>query len=163
MLRKKSTYVVIVVNAIFFVLVMSPALAQESTNPIDLGDTAWMLMATGLVLLMTPGLAFFYGGLVRSRNVLNTMMMSFVSMALIGVTWCLFGYSLAFDVSITDAQPFGQGIQALIGGTDWFFLNGVTATEHDPIGYASSTLYGIPVDFCHYHSRPNFWSDRRKN
>jgi Amt family ammonium transporter len=136
MLKKKSIYIVIIANAILFALVMPPALAQESTNPIDLGDTAWMLMATGLVLLMTPGLAFFYGGLVRSRNVLNTMMMSFVSMALIGVTWCLFGYSLAFDVTITDAQPFGQGIQAFIGGIDWFFLNGVTATEPDPIGYA---------------------------
>ncbi len=114
-------------------------LAQATAEPasaIDLGDTAWMLVATGLVLLMTPGLAFFYGGLVRSSNVLNTMMMSLVAMALIGVTWCLWGYSLAFDVNITDANPFGQGIQAYIGGWRWLFLNGVTATEPDPIGYA---------------------------
>jgi ammonia channel protein AmtB len=66
-------------------------------NPVNSGDTAWMLISSALVLLMTPGLAFFYGGLVRSRNVLNTMMMSLILMALVGVTWTLWGYSLAFD------------------------------------------------------------------
>src|SRR5215216_2668586 len=59
-------------------------------------DTAWMLVATALVLLMTPALAFFYGGLVRSKNALNTMMMSFISMGFIGVLWAVIGYSLAF-------------------------------------------------------------------
>lgn len=114
----------------------SLTLAQAAANAIDLGDTAWMLTATGLVLLMTPGLAFFYGGLVRSRNVLNTMMMSLVAMAVIGVTWCLWGYSLAFDVSISADQPFGVGIERFIGGLDWLFLNNVVATEPDPVGYA---------------------------
>ena len=64
-------------------------------------DTAWMLMSTALVLLMTPALAFFYGGLVRSKNVLNTMMMSFVSLGVVGVLWALVGYSLAFSGSGT--------------------------------------------------------------
>ncbi len=59
-------------------------------------DTAWMLVATALVLLMTPALAFFYGGLVRSKNALNTMMMSFVALGVVGVVWALVGYSLAF-------------------------------------------------------------------
>jgi Amt family ammonium transporter len=59
-------------------------------------DTAWMLMATALVLLMTPALAFFYGGLVRSKNTLNTMMMSFISLGFVGVLWAVAGYSLAF-------------------------------------------------------------------
>ena len=59
-------------------------------------DTAWMLTATALVLLMTPGLAFFYGGLVRSRNVLNTLMMCFISLGFVGVLWAFIGYSLAF-------------------------------------------------------------------
>src|SRR3954447_16623359 len=59
-------------------------------------DTAWMLISTALVLLMTPALAFFYGGLVRGRNVLNTMMMSFVALGFIGVLWAVAGYSLAF-------------------------------------------------------------------
>ena len=59
-------------------------------------DTAWMLVACGLVLLMTPALAFFYGGLVRSKNTLNTMMMSFIAFAFVGVLWAVIGYSLAF-------------------------------------------------------------------
>ena len=61
-------------------------------------DTAWMLISTALVLLMTPALAFFYGGLVRSKNALNTMMMSFISMGFVGVLWALVGYSLAFSI-----------------------------------------------------------------
>ena len=82
-------------------------------------DTAWMLISTALVLLMTPALAFFYGGLVRSKNALNTMMMSFVSLGVLGVTWAVLGYSLAFgtgnawlgDFSFflqCDAQIFGE-------------------------------------------------------
>src|SRR5215510_1540069 len=59
-------------------------------------DTAWMLIATALVLLMTPALAFFYGGLVRSKNSLNTMMMSFISLGFVGVVWAVAGYSLSF-------------------------------------------------------------------
>ncbi|WSI68310.1 ammonium transporter [Streptomyces sp. NBC_00656] len=62
----------------------------------DTGDTAWLLAATALVLLMTPGLALFYGGMVRTKNVLNMLMMSFVSIALVTVVWLLAGYSLAF-------------------------------------------------------------------
>ena len=78
-------------------------------------DTAWMLVATALVLLMTPGLAFFYGGLVRSKNVLNTMMMSFVALGCIGMVWAFVGYSLAF----------GDG-GALAGDLSMIFLDGVT-------------------------------------
>src|SRR5262245_23060016 len=77
-------------------------------------DTAWMLMATALVLLMTPALAFFYGGLVRSKNVLNTMMMSFVSLGVVGVLWALVGYSLAFS---------GSG--SWLGDLSFAMLNGV--------------------------------------
>ena len=68
--------------------------ATESA--IDLGDTSWMLMSAALVLLMTPGLSLFYGGLVRGKNMLNTMLMSFGAMALVGVLWIFFGYSFAF-------------------------------------------------------------------
>jgi ammonium transporter, Amt family len=78
------------------------------------GDTAFMLVSAALVLLMTPGLAFFYGGFVRGRNVLNTMMMSFLLMALVGTTWVIWGYSLSF----APGTPF-------IGGLQWLFLNGV--------------------------------------
>src|SRR6516164_10800003 len=77
-------------------------------------DTAWMLTATAMVLLMTPALAFFYGGLVRSKNALNTMMMSFISLAFIGVLWPMLGYSLAF----APANDF-------LGGLQWVFLKNV--------------------------------------
>jgi Amt family ammonium transporter len=77
-----------------------PALAaaeQAAPAAVNPADTAWMLMATALVLLMTPALAFFYGGLVRSKNALNTMMMSVVSLGFVGVLWAVVGYSLAFS------------------------------------------------------------------
>ncbi len=67
------------------------------SSAVNTADTAWMLVATALVLLMTPALAFFYGGLVRSKNALNTMMMSFVALGFVGVFWALLGYSLAFS------------------------------------------------------------------
>jgi Amt family ammonium transporter len=91
--------------------------AQEAAPApaLDSGDTAWMLVSTALVLLMTPALAFFYGGLVRSKNVLNTMMMSFISLGFVGVLWVTFGFSLAF----------GDG-NNWIGDTSKFFLAGVT-------------------------------------
>ena len=60
------------------------------------GDTAWILISAALVLLMTPGLALFYGGMVRAKSVLNTMMMSFGALALVSVLWVFYGYSLAF-------------------------------------------------------------------
>jgi Amt family ammonium transporter len=97
-------------------LLTGNAVAAESTAapPPDTGDTAFMLISSALVLLMTPGLAFFYGGFVRSRNILNTLMMSFVLMAIVGVTWVLWGYSLSFAPGL----PF-------IGGLQWLGLNGV--------------------------------------
>jgi Amt family ammonium transporter len=66
---------------------------------LDSGDTAWMLVSTGLVLLMVPGLALFYGGMVRRKNILGTMMHSMVALAIIGIQWVLFGYALAFGES----------------------------------------------------------------
>lgn len=77
-------------------------------------DTAWMLLSTALVLLMTPALGFFYGGLVRSKNALNTMMMSVASLGFVGVAWALAGYTLSFAAG-----------NAAIGGLSWAFLSGV--------------------------------------
>src|SRR4051812_28570578 len=77
-------------------------------------DTAWMLVSTALVLLMTPALAFFYGGLVRSKNALNTMMMSFIALGCVGVLWAIAGYSLAFSAG-----------SKWIGTLSHLFLNGV--------------------------------------
>nr|WP_096671706.1 ammonium transporter [Dolichospermum compactum] len=97
-------------------LLTGNALAETSAtvpSP-NTGDTAFMLISSALVMLMTPGLAFFYGGFVRSHNILNTLMMSFVLMAIVGVTWVLWGYSLSFAPGL----PF-------IGGLQWLGLNGV--------------------------------------
>ena len=125
----------------FAVPCVGAAMAQApAENPINSGDTAWVLISTALVILMTPGLAFFYGGLVRSRNVLNTMMMSLVLMAIVGVTWVLWGYSLAFSVTkdaLTESG-FAQGLEGMIGNLNWMFLNGVEAGAPDPIGYAAT-------------------------
>ena len=95
---------------------VEPAFAQDAAaeGALSGADTAWMLISTALVLLMTPALAFFYGGLVRSKNTLNTMMMSVISLGVAGVLWALFGYSLAF----------GDG-NKWIGDFSMAFLNGV--------------------------------------
>jgi Amt family ammonium transporter len=82
---------------------------------IDTGDTAWILISAALVMLMTPGLALFYAGMVRGKNVLGTIMQSFISIAVISVQWILIGYSLAF----------GPDINGIIGSLDWIGLQSV--------------------------------------
>ena len=84
---------------------------------INSGDTAWVLMSAALVMLMTPALGFFYGGLVRRKNVLATIMHSFFILALISVVWVLWGYTLAF----------GPDKGGIIGGLDYLGLDGVGA------------------------------------
>ena len=78
-------------------------------------DTAWMLVATALVLLMTPALAFFYGGLVRTKNALNTMMMSFAALGCVAIAWVALGYSLAFGAGST---WLGDLSRAFLRGVD---------------------------------------------
>jgi Amt family ammonium transporter len=104
-------------------------------------DTAWMLISAALVLLMTPALAFFYGGLVRSKNALNTMMMSFISLGFVGVLWALIGYSLALSP----------------GGSDWLgdmrfaFLNGVGLDEKGavvPLTIPHALYMAYQATFC---------------
>ncbi len=91
---------------------------------IDSGDTAWVLAASALVLLMTPGLAFFYGGLVRKKNIVSTIMYSFVTIGLVGIVWVLWGYSLAFGNDV--------GGWNFIGDLGWFGLKDVSANEPGP-------------------------------
>ena len=93
-------------------------LTGAAATGIESADTAWMLVACAMVLLMTPGLAFFYGGLVRAKNALNNMMMSFASLGVAGLVWVLAGYSLAF-------APSGEAMQPWIGGFGHLFLQGV--------------------------------------
>ncbi|NNG82752.1 ammonium transporter [Acinetobacter sp. ANC 5378] len=105
-------------------LAAAPAPAETTAAPVeeevklDTGDTAWILVSTALVLLMTiPGLALFYGGMVRKKNVLGTMAHSFVAAAVVSITWVVIGYTLAF----------GQG-NAFIGGLDKIMLSGITTS-----------------------------------
>ncbi|MEA2629823.1 MAG: ammonium transporter, Amt family, partial [Chloroflexota bacterium] len=97
----------------------------------DSGDTAWMLASTALVMIMLPGLALFYGGLVRSKNVLSTVMHSWFGLALVSVVWVIVGFSLAFGPDVN-----GWG---LIGGLDFAFFNNV--------GLDPSTVYAKTIPF----------------
>ncbi|OPZ08342.1 MAG: Ammonium transporter NrgA [candidate division BRC1 bacterium ADurb.BinA292] len=96
-------------------LVAGTVAAQPAAPAIDTGDTAWMLVSAALVLLMTPGLALFYGGLVRGKNVLGTMMQSLAAMALVGVLWVVCGYTIAF----------GSDLGHVVGAFDYLLLRGV--------------------------------------
>ncbi|PIP70377.1 MAG: ammonia channel protein [Nitrospirae bacterium CG22_combo_CG10-13_8_21_14_all_44_11] len=97
-----------------FFLTAPDVFAQEA-GKVDAGDTAFVLLSAALVMLMTPGLALFYGGMVRRKNVLGTIMQSFVTIAIVSIQWILFGYSLSF----------GPDIGGFIGGLDWAGLRGV--------------------------------------
>ena len=102
----------------FFGFLVDPVFAQEapSAGQISAGDTGWILTSSALVLAMTiPGLALFYGGMVRSKNVLSTMMHSFVAVCVVSVVWVLWGYSLAF----------APDVGGLVGNFEWIGLNGV--------------------------------------
>ena len=126
---KRSTFVgagVLLVVLAVFVMAL-PVMAQTQPPPapaskIDKGDTAWMLTSSALVLMMTaPGLALFYGGMVRQKNALGTLMQSFIIMALISIQWVLWGYSLAF----------GPDKGGIIGGLEWIGLRGVGMEPFD--------------------------------
>ena len=99
------------------------------TSPlkVDTGDTAWILISSALVMLMTPGLALFYGGMVRTKNVLGTIMQSFIALGVISIQWVLYGYSLAF----------GPDIGHVIGSLKWVGLQGVGL---DPFPNYSATI-----------------------
>ena len=118
------------------------------------GDTGFMLICTAFVFFMTPGLAFFYGGLVRRKNVVNTMMACGAIMGLSVVMWTLFGYSLAF----------GGNHGGIIGDFRWFCaewrrLGAGTLCGYDP----ASGICGVPDDVCHDHTgtdhRCRGWKD----
>ncbi len=112
-------------STILILMLAVPAFAAESK--VDTGDTAWVLASAALVMLMVPAVGLFYGGMVRKKNALSTIMFSFVILALISVQWVLFGYTLSF----------GPDIGGIIGGLDWLGLNGV--------GQAPNTDYAATI------------------
>ena len=112
-LREFSAVPFVLVAAVSVLGALFRASPQIVTGgPINAGDTAWMLTATALVLLMTPGLSFFYGGMVRAKNVVSTMLQSFVTMGVISILWIVVGFSLAF----------GDSVHGLIGNPATFFM-----------------------------------------
>ena len=114
-------------------LMALPALAQAEEAQVDSGDNAWILVCSALVLLMTgPGLALFYGGLVRKKNLLATMMQSFMMMAVITVLWGVVGYSLAFSPG-----------NSFIGGFDHLFLNGVGTEANGSISHLTFMTFQL--------------------
>jgi Amt family ammonium transporter len=125
---KKSIYWSVIM---VLLLLSAPALAADAPK-IDSGDTAWVLASSALVMIMTPALGLFYGGMVRKKNALSTIMFSFVIIALIGVQWVLYGYSLAF----------GPDIGHVIGNLDWLGLTGV--------GQAPNTDYAATIPALAY-------------
>lgn len=110
-----STIVISAMMLMVSVLLPKVAMAEEAAPAINAGDTAWMLVSTALVMLMTPGLAIFYAGMTRRKNVLGTIMHSFFILCLISVQWALWGYTLAF----------GPDIGGIIGSLKYLGLNGV--------------------------------------
>ncbi|MBC7807648.1 MAG: ammonium transporter, partial [Akkermansiaceae bacterium] len=111
----------------------APAVAAEAVPAgpeLNSGDTAWMLISSALVMFMTPGLALFYGGMIRTKNVLNTLMQSFVALSVITVFWVICGYSFAF----APGSPF-------YGGSNFLMLKGVEQ--------GAFTLNGVGITFPH--------------
>jgi len=126
------------------ILAQTPALPTVAPT-VNAGDTAWMIVATAFVLLMTiPGLALFYGGLVRRKNVLNVFMQCFIITAAISIEWVVCGYSLSFGSSTGFLKPY-------IGGLDWAFLNNIKITDlspyfisHSQVGLDGNAVGTIP-------------------
>src|SRR3954464_4786728 len=108
-----------------------------AATKVDTGDTAWMLVATALVLLMTPALGLFYAGLVRAKNTLNTFMMCVAALGVVAVVWAFVGYSLAFD---------GGG--SILGGLGNVFMQGVDFLPRDGQTIPSLVFFAFQATFC---------------
>ncbi len=121
----------------------SPAAAVPAAR-IDTGDTAWILISTALVMLMTPGLAMFYGGMVRKKNVLGTIMHSFIAIALVSLQWVLFGYSLSFGPDVKGVIGSSE-----LGRVEW---RGAHAERGLCADHSSSAVHDIPDDVRGHHS-----------
>ncbi len=126
------------VNTVAPAAASAPAVAAPATPPdvkpvLNTGDTAWMLVSSALVLLMIPGLALFYGGMVRQKNVLSTMMHSFVAMGIVGVQWAVIGYSLAFAPDM--------GGMGLIGNLSKVMLHGLIIMKDATTGTVDWALF----------------------
>lgn len=138
MKAKKSIFPFLVLLVVTFLAFFFPALPTDAGEAVDGADVAWMLTSTALVLIMTPGLAFFYGGMVKKKNVISTMFQSFICMAVVAVIWVVFGFSLVF----------GESIGGIIGNpATYFMFDGVVGGAHWPgaptIPFALFAMYQL--------------------
>ena len=134
---------------------MAPAaitLAADAPT-LSSANTGFMLICSALVLIMTPGLAFFYGGMVRVKSTLNMLMMSFISIGIVTILWVLYGFSMAF----------GTDTGGLIGwNSDWVGLSGIGLTRAvGRLHHPDLRLRGLPDDVRHHHARPDQRCARR--
>lgn len=131
--QKKSLFPFLIMVAVVIVAFFNPSLPTNADEYVyNPADVAWMLTSTALVLIMTPGLAYFYGGMVKKKNVISTMLQSFICMAVIAVIWIVFGFSLVF----------GDSIYGFIGNPASFFMfNGVL--DHEPWGGAPTIPFTL--------------------
>ena len=123
-----------------------------------------MIVATALVMLMTPGLALFYGGLVRSKNVLNTLMMSFVALGIISIQWMLWGYSVAFGPH-RDQSIAGHGLclPVLLSWMGIYRAGAGAAPVSNAPAHSWCDFYALPDDVCDHHPGPDFGRGGRAN
>ena len=135
MITQKPTWIpLLVLLAIAICALFSPLPGTIVTEGINSGDTAWMIVASGLVLLMTPGLAYFYGGMVNHKNVISTMLQSFIAMGVISIIWVLFGFSLAF----------GDSIGGFVGNPTTFLLFNNVFDHQLVLGSTDQLKFTIP-------------------
>ena len=126
----------LIVGLALTAILSSPALAAEAPK-IDSGNTTWLLLSAALVMLMTPGLAFFYGGMVHRKNVVSTLLQNYVALAIVGIAWVVVGYSLVF----TEGGP-------LIGNSSQAMLKGLEASMYGDTGIPTLAFVAFQMMFA---------------
>ena len=142
---RRVTPLALLLVASALAIVVPPAEPVVTGGPIVAGDLAWMMTAAGLVLLMTPGLSFFYGGMVQKKNVISTMLQSLMAMIVISIVWVVVGFSLAF----------GDDIGGVIGNPSTFFMfRHVGTATHPDAGTDDSArhLRAVPSEVRDHHA-----------
>ncbi|SUJ30968.1 Ammonia transporter [Sphingobacterium spiritivorum] len=143
-MKKTVPLIILTILAIIGLLTPSIDVTNVADIKIDSGDTAWLLTSSALVLIMTPGLAFFYGGMVSKKNVISTMMQSFICMCIISVLWVIVGFSLAF----------GDDIGGVIGDPRTFLYDERYAWECS-LGSFTYSPFGL---VCHVSTQIRYYN-----
>jgi Amt family ammonium transporter len=120
MFPMKKLVFALIVSTVAVLLISAPVLAQSETGELDSGDTTWILMCAALVMLMTPAVGLFYGGMVRKKNANSLIIQSFIILSLVSIQWVVLGYTLSF----------GSDIGGVIGGLEYAGLEGVGSTPN---------------------------------